>query len=460
MTPLKCSSREDTDVMPPRGPRPASELSVLAEQQESLRRVATLVAHGATTPEVFAAVATELARCAGVNHASLCRYEPDGTIVVVAVHNDPGVTKLPVGGRYSVEGQSSASMVWRTGRPARVHDSQTAPGPTAARMRELGLRSGVGAPIIVDGHLWGVAGVGSGRPEAMPAETEARVADFAELVATAIANAAARDELRQLAEQQAALRRVATLVARGVSPPELFSAVADEMARCLQVELAAVVRYEADGTLTRLASNETWSQQLRVSAPVTAEAQHLAATVLRTGSPARIDTFDDAVQDAVQATDGARLRELGIRWVVGAPIIVDGRMWGMAGVADFKPDPPPSNTEERLGDFAELAATAIANAAARDHLQESRDRLSLLAEQQAALRRVATLVARGVSPSEVFVAVADEAARCLNAENVSVSRFEGEELAVLALARIDPEMTNPIVGGERFSLEGDNIATR
>jgi len=100
-----------------------------------------------------------------------------------------------VGERFSVEGETVASMVWRTGRAARTDSPENASGPAAARIRELGLRSGVGAPIVVDGQLWGAAVVGSARSEPLPPDTEARVGDFADLVATAIANAAARVEL-------------------------------------------------------------------------------------------------------------------------------------------------------------------------------------------------------------------------------------------------------------------------
>jgi GAF domain-containing protein len=428
----------------------AERTHVLAEQQAGLRRVATLVARGATSSEVFSAVATELARCAGVYHASLCCYEPDGTIVVLAAHNEPGLTRLPVGGRFSVEGVSSASMVWRTGRAARVHSYQDAPGPTAARMRELGLRSGVGAPIVVDGHLWGVACVGSGRPEPMPPETEARVADFAELVATAIANAAARDELRELAEQQAALRRVATLVARGVGSSEVFSAVAEQMARCLHVGNAAVCRFKGDEVVVVAVSHFEPSVK---NTPVVGErfpleGDNFATRVFRTGRA--------AVQDHSEWLNAPgpiaeRLREVGLGCYVGVPIFVDGRVWGMASVGALERLPP--DTEVRLGDFAELVATAIANAAARDELRE-------LVEQQAALRRVATLVARGVGSAELFNAVADEVALCLHVENAAVMRFEPDGTGYFVAGHYEPEPNNRSPVGECFSLEGDNIAAR
>jgi signal transduction histidine kinase len=172
------------------------ELGVLAEQQAALRRVATLVARGVPPSEVFSAVAAELARCLSVYYAVLSRYEPDGGYVVVAARNHPALTKMPVGERFSLEHPSVTAIVFRTGRAGRIDSYENAVrGSTAARFHDLGLRSAVGAPIVVDGRVWGAAIVGSARPEPLPPDTEARVTDFADLVATAIANAQTRADL-------------------------------------------------------------------------------------------------------------------------------------------------------------------------------------------------------------------------------------------------------------------------
>jgi signal transduction histidine kinase len=173
------------------------ELSVLAEHQAALRRVATLVARGITPSELFSAVAEELAQCLGVyHHAVLFRYEPDGAGVLLAAgHGDRGLKAIPVGERFSLEGDSVAASVFRTCRAARMVSYENASGSVAARFRDLGLRTAVGAPIIVDGHLWGAAIVGSTKPAPLPPDTEACVGDFTDLVATAIANAQTRAEL-------------------------------------------------------------------------------------------------------------------------------------------------------------------------------------------------------------------------------------------------------------------------
>src|SRR5262249_27656140 len=157
--------------------------------------------------------------------------------------------------RYELEDFHDSTAVFHTGRAVRSDHAGAygASGPVAERLRRLGFVSTVAASIVVEGSLWGVMTVSHLR-ESLPAGTEERVEKFTELVATAIANAESRAELaasearaRNLAEEQAALRRVATLVARGVLPDELFAAATREARRVLPVEFANLGRYEPDG---------------------------------------------------------------------------------------------------------------------------------------------------------------------------------------------------------------------
>jgi signal transduction histidine kinase len=169
------------------------EASALAEQHASLRRVATLVARGVAPSAVFSAVATELAHVLGTQSAVVYRYESDDTATLLASCDDRESWKIPTGSRFSFEGDNINATVYRTGRAARMDSYKSAAGPLAAHLRKLGVRSAVGAPIIVDGRLWGAAIIRSDEP--LPPDTEARVGDFTDLVATAIANAEAHAEL-------------------------------------------------------------------------------------------------------------------------------------------------------------------------------------------------------------------------------------------------------------------------
>jgi signal transduction histidine kinase len=123
------------------------------------------------------------------------RYEADGGATVVGSYSRSGAQRIAVGERLTLEGNNVAAIVFRSGRTARMDSYEGASGPVAARVRAAGLRSRVGAPIVVEERVWGMAVIGSSRPEPLPTDTEERISDFAELVATALANAATRAEL-------------------------------------------------------------------------------------------------------------------------------------------------------------------------------------------------------------------------------------------------------------------------
>ena len=197
-----------------RDPPDQARLGQLAEEQAALRRVATLVARGEPPEAVFAAVAEEVGQLLRVDLANLFRYEPGRTATVVAAWGTVGV-RFPVGSRWPIGGYNLVALVFETGRPARIDRYADASGSLGVAVREAGIRSAVATPILVEGSLWGAIFAASTREQPLPADTEARLASFTELVATAVANTESRTALARLAEEQAALRRVATLVARG-----------------------------------------------------------------------------------------------------------------------------------------------------------------------------------------------------------------------------------------------------
>jgi signal transduction histidine kinase len=171
------------------------EAKMLAEQQSALRRLATFVARGVNPSDVFSAVAEEMAGCLATTDAEVLRYEPDGAAIVVASCAGPGMPGLTVGERLTLAGDGVAAKVLRTGRPARMDNYESATSSLAAHVCALGLRSRVGVPIMVEEQLWGLAIVGWSRPEPLPADSEERVAEFADLIAVAIAAASTRAEL-------------------------------------------------------------------------------------------------------------------------------------------------------------------------------------------------------------------------------------------------------------------------
>ena len=216
-------------------------------------------------------------------------------------------------------------------------------------------------PVSVEGRLWGVMTVTSIH-EQPPADTEARLAGFTELAATAIANAQARMELRGYAEEQAALRRVATLVARGEPPAALFAAVAQEVSTLFNADLTGILRFEPDGEAVVMG---TVGHHGKPGARGKLPARTAAASVQRTGRAARIDADDPMAAD---------------QSAVSTPIVVKGRLWGVIGVALHHGRLPP-DTMQRMAGFTELAATAIANAEAHAELTASRARIVATADE-------------------------------------------------------------------------------
>jgi signal transduction histidine kinase len=210
----------------------------------------------------------------------------------------------------------------------------------------------------------------------LPADTLDRLAAFTDLVATAIANSDARAEIERLAEEQAALRRVATLVAQGGATGEVFAAVAREVSEVMHLPVAAVQRFEEDGeTVTMVAA---WSDRPHPFQPGTSWPVHpsgLAARVRQTGRAGRTEDYSD--QRGVFA---ARAREMGLYSIAAAPIIVDGAVWGLVTIASTD-GPIPDHAEDRLAEFTELLGTAIANTQSRAELAASRARIVAAADE-------------------------------------------------------------------------------
>jgi PAS domain S-box-containing protein len=422
------------------------ELRVLAEEQAALRRVATLVAQGIPSRELFGAVAREVGTLFGSDFSGMIRYEDDASVTTVAAWAAAGEHPL-VPTRWDREPGDPASIVEATRAPARVDDWASVPGSMAAYIRsELGVSSSVACPIVVEGRLWGALAVDSKQSRPLPPDTESRIAQFTDLVGTAIANAESRGRADRLAEEQAALRRVATLVAKEASPAEVFAKVAEEAANLLGRVECALLRDEGDGTASTVAAaGAEMSARFPVGARMRADGDGVLAFVLRDGRPRRIDDYS-----AVGESTAEGARDHGIGSAVGHPIVVGGGIWGAIVTARFGAEPCPPETESHIARFADLVATAVANA-------ETRAEVERLAAEQAALRRVATLVAEGSSPNAVLDAVAAEMERALGADAATLLRYESDEEVTVVAGRVPNLRSLPL--GTRVSHEGANVTS-
>jgi signal transduction histidine kinase len=346
----------------------------LAEEQAALRRVATLVARGTPPEELFEAVAEEVERVFRVENVGIGRYESDSTMTTVAISSGLAAS-FPVGGRWPLGGKNLSTRVFESGRSARIDGYEDADGRLGVAMRERGLRSSVGAPIVVEGRVWGSMTVSSTK-QPLPADTEARLASFTDLVATAISNTEARAQAGQLVAEQAALRRVATLVARDVPQGELFGAVTEEVGRLFGTDFAGMIQYESDGAVKGVAAWSAAGPHPPLPDRWPVEEGDAATLIANSRRPIRIDDWSD-----VPGPIAAFVRDVGISSSVGSPILVDGRLWGALAVHTKQPRPLPADTESRLENFTELVATAISNIQARSELAASRARIVATTDQ-------------------------------------------------------------------------------
>ena len=347
----------------------------LAGEQAAVRHVATLVAEGSSLSDLFAAVARAVAQAVDADAIAVERIDADRLATVIASLDAP---RFPIGSRWPIVEPGLHASVMASGRPVRVADASVLGGARGAALRDSAIRSLVAAPIVVSGALWGLLWVGGKRVEPLPAATETRLRDIAELSAVAVANDESRNRLRRLADSEASLRRVATLAAEGATLEELLAVVADEAARILDGSTVAIARFAAGDVFEILAAHDDPMFEVGTTWPV--EDAGLAAAVRAARAPVRSDD------------------------VFGAPIVVDGNVWGMVVVglrqrAEGLPrftawytsrmlssSVPSDEIESRLASFTELVGTAISRAQAHAEVIASRARIVEAGDE--AMRRI------------------------------------------------------------------------
>ncbi|WP_127504623.1 GAF domain-containing sensor histidine kinase [Actinoplanes solisilvae] len=313
------------------GRRPAwdTERLILETERKALLRLGAL-AGSAPIQELFDAMAEELGRIVDIetgatfqDMAGVSRFDPDGLMTLVAKWGRRPDWPSPLGSRWSLDGDSANARVFRTGRPARLEGNIPVTGSISRRLDSINAMSSVAVPIFVDNRLWGSATVVSDRPRRLPANTESRLSGFAALASTAISSAQRREEVQRLSDEHAAMRRVATMVARQAPPDRICQTVTEELAALLGVEDVRIFRYDPGGAATVVGS---W------------------------GKPAGGSTHE-------------------------SPILIGERLWGVLTVTSSQPGPVPDRVQQTISDCIDLIATAVHNTDAEEKLRASRKRI-------------------------------------------------------------------------------------
>ena len=353
-------------------------LAEMGEEQRALRRLATLVASGAPHDVVFGLVCEEMCRHLDADLSNLTRFLEGDTVEILSGYAVPGARAVDPGRRFDLGPDSMGWHIRRTGTTGRI-DYTTQEGEFAAQFRrDYGMRYAIGAPIVVEGEPWGYVTAGRCRDEPIPDNAEERIGQFAELVAMAVANAEARERRAEIAQEQEALRRLATLVASGAPQEEVFGRVCEEVCRHLDADLSNLTRFEEGEDVLILAGYAVPGvRPVDPGRRFTLDPEAMGWRIRRSGRPARIDYTSVSGDLSAQF-----FRDYGMRYAVAAPIVVDGRPWGFVTAARCRDERIPPDAEERIGEFTDLVALAVANAEARDQLARSRARIVQAADEE------------------------------------------------------------------------------
>ena len=386
-----------------------AEAARIAHRQAALGRVATQVAGGGSEQDLVTVINQVIAEFAGVDVSLMMRFETDDTAVVLAASDlvdDPATIGQRLVLQDDIRAVRDSGLAMRFGAngwPLRGPLDRSAPGKE--------LHWCVGVPIPLHGRVWGVSILGSAQNEPFADDIEDGIAAFTQLVSTALANAQANDELQERALEQSELLQTAEIAAGGAEPPEVFAAIV-RSASALLDGLPTMLQRFVDVESADLLAVHGFDADIPLAGKrVTVAPDGVTAQVQRTGRPARIDKY-------LEPPGGRLANQVGIRASVGVPVAVGGQSWGVL-VASSVQAPLPPAAERRLSLIAGTGAAAIAGAQARGELLA-------LAQEQAALRRVAELVARGVGQDEIFDALTAEATGLID-EPTTLIRFDGAQ---------------------------------
>lgn len=418
-----------------------SRVNGIEGELAALRVAAALVAEGASPRVVLQTAALHVADAVEADFLEILRFARGGRTAAFAVWAAQDAEIIDLDHRL-LDDDQLAREVLRTQKPVR-QDFALGPATLDAERRgnKFGITSSVGVPILLGGEVWGATVVHSVGDVSLPADTEMRLCGFDELVGSVLTNSRTQAEMEQLIAEQAALLRVAELVARESPADDLFHAVAEQLGCVTHVSGTQLLRFDDDEMATSVGSWGRVESGIAVGEPFSTQGNILTGRIRATGLPARVEDYSSAVGQL-----DALKRGFGIRSAVGAPIRTAGRLWGVLVVGSVATEPLPDETEDRMVKFADLVGVALSNFEARTSLQ-------ILADEQAALRRVATVVARE-EWDVILPTIVRELGLLHRVAGSVIIRYENDELATILAAWGDPQLDQFI--GQTLPFEGDN----
>jgi PAS domain S-box-containing protein len=323
-------------------------------------------------PLVLAHLTTALSSWMGI----FWRPEPDGTAlrvdgVYVADREDGEEFAAAVREMRLRPGEGLAGRVWRSGEPAWVPDLTSAgPFPPVPPKQAGGRRGTLAFPVVSDGEVRLILQLSSDDPTAPDQGTLDLLESTFQNVLQFAERREAESAERRLAAEQAALRRVATLIAQGAEPERVFQAVTTEVGQLFGAETTNMVQYRPEGTSATLLGGWTAGvASIEAGTVLQLDGEAAISQIRETGRPVRIDDYTQ-----LTGALASQVRELGARAAVAAPIMVQGYLWGaMIVISNEGPFPP--GTETRIAEFTDLVALALSSTDAYAQLTASRARI-------------------------------------------------------------------------------------
>ena len=356
-----------------------------------------------------------MVRLLDADACAIFRFDGD-EIVMVGGRAAPGHSMFVRGTRFAIPDSAASREVLRTGAPVHLASYTRMGGEGPRRVAELGFQTLIGAPVFVEGRMWGTLTAASSEPGRLPERSAQQLDVLARVTAVTIALGENMAQLESQSAEQRALLRVSQKVLELAETETVLRAIAEEAARLLGLTRGAVFRFEDEG-VKRLAAG--WDAD---GLPEGAARADDLADLVRARDAAVNVGDPDATASAAEHT------ALGLQVGWGAPIRIEGRLWGALVVAGGGGVPAPQDAGERLARFAGLCGLAVARVEARDALV----RQLVETEQFAAL----------VELSDDFIAIADLEGNCLYV-NRGGRRLLGIDSLEEARAHAIPDFLTP-----------------